>query len=339
MKSYDVIIIGAGVAGLECAKNLANSGLTILIIERNKQISRKICAEGIVPGDLHYIPKEFLNFDFQKATVFYKDKKIVFPDDGGVISSINREKLLGYQIGNLKKFANITFSFGSAVSAVVSGNLLKLNSGETVHFKFLVGADGSNSAIRRFLGLPIKKTGMAIQYIIPRKFDNFEIYLDDHLFGTGYAWIFPNKDYTSVGCGSDLRFIKPALLKSNFDIWLKDNKIDVVDAKFEGALINYDYRGYKFGNIFLAGDAAGVTSGLLGKGINSAFLSGEQVARDILNIQGENLIKKWVAIKRSQERLMIFLRSKFLRKIFFSLAMRMLSYKKARNILSKIINE
>jgi len=339
MNNYDVIIVGAGIAGLECAKNLANSGLTILIIERSKQISRKICAEGIVSNDLRYIPKKFINFDFRKAAVSYKNKKIIFPDDGGIISSIDREKLINWQVENIKKLSNVSFLFGSTVSAVFPNNSLKLYNGETFKFKFLLGADGSNSVVRKFLGLPIKKMEIAIQYIIPKSFNNFEIYLDDNLFGTGYSWIFPNNGYTSVGCGSDLRFIKPAVLKSNFDIWLKNNNIDITDAKFESALINYDYRGYRFGNIFLAGDAAGLTSGILGKGINSAFLSGEQVAKDILNIQGANLIKKWLVAKKSQERFMFFLRNKFLRRIFFSLAVEMLSHEKARNVLNKIINE
>jgi flavin-dependent dehydrogenase len=31
---YDVVIVGAGFAGLECAKNLVGSGLKVLILEK-----------------------------------------------------------------------------------------------------------------------------------------------------------------------------------------------------------------------------------------------------------------------------------------------------------------
>ncbi|MBU2539590.1 NAD(P)/FAD-dependent oxidoreductase [Patescibacteria group bacterium] len=339
MKNYDVIIVGSGIAGLECAKNLADSGLTILVIERKKQISRKICAEGVIINDLDYISKDLINFDFQKVKIHYKNKVVSFPNNGGIISTVNREKILNHRLESLKKFPNVSFLFGSSVSEIFSDNSLKLNSGEKLQFKFLVGADGSDSMVRRFLGLTIKKMEIAIQYIIPKRLDGFKVYLDAKLFGTGYLWIFPNVDYTSIGCGSDLRFIKPPMLKDNFDLWLKNNNFDMTGAKFEGALINYDYRGYKFGNIFLVGDASGLTSGILGKGINSAFLSGKQVAKDILSIsiRGSNLIEKWTTKKRNQEKYMFFLRSPFLKGLFFSTVIRLLSHKKFKNNLEKII--
>lgn len=337
MKNYDVIIVGANISGLECAKNLVGSNLSVLVVEKNKQTQRKVCAEGIITNDLDYIPKNLINFGFQKVEICYKNKTVIFPDDDGIISTINRGKLLNYQIGILRKFSNISFLFGSSVSEIFSDNSLKLNNGERFQFKFLVGADGSDSIVRKFLGLPIKKMEIAIQYIIPRRLDGFKVYLEDKLFGTGYLWIFPNTDYTSIGCGSDLRFIKPPMLRKNFDLWLKNNNFDMTGAKFEGALINYDYKGYKFGNIFLAGDAAGLTSGILGKGINSAFLSGKQAAKDILNIKEPNLIEKWMRKKRRQERHMFFLKSLFLRKLFFSTIIRLLLYKKFRNNLERII--
>ena len=339
MKKYDVVIVGAGIAGLECAKNLATSGLTVLIVEKSHQIQRKVCAEGIITNDLDYIPKDLINFDFQNVEVFYKDKNVIFPDKGGIISSVNREKLLHHQIDNLKKFSNIIFAFGSPVSEIFPDNSLKLKNGERFEFRFLIGADGSISIVRKFLGIPTKKLEIAIQYIIPKKLDGFKVYLDDNLFGTGYLWIFPNADYTSIGCGSDLNFIKPPVLKSNFDQWLKNNNFNMEGAKFEGALINYDYKGYRFGNIFLAGDAAGLTSGILGKGINSAFLSGKQIAKDILGINDTNLVKKWIGKKKKGEKYMFFLKNQFARKIFFSVAIRLLSYKKFMINLEKMIKD
>ncbi len=46
MKSYDVIIIGAGPAGLACAKILSDSDKEVLIIEKNKELGIKYAAEG-----------------------------------------------------------------------------------------------------------------------------------------------------------------------------------------------------------------------------------------------------------------------------------------------------
>lgn len=326
---YDVIIIGAGIAGLECAKNLAGSNLNVLVLERNKEISRKTCAEGITSHDLKYIPKSFINSDFQKIIIHYCKKKIVFPQKGGIISTINRESFLNYKVGNLKRINNIEILTGTPVSKIISNNLLKLSNGKNLSFKFLIAADGSNSIVRKYLNLPLKKFELAIQYIIPKTFKDFEVHLDNKLFGTGYLWIFPNKDYTSIGCGTDLKFMKSKILKDNFDLWLKEHNFDISNAKFEAALINYDYRGYRFDNIFLAGDAAGLSSGITGKGIYSASLSGKQIAMDIIGTsRGPNLIKTWLKKKKQQEKYMFFLKSPFLRRILFSLSMNHLFIKK-----------
>ena len=46
---FDVVIIGAGPAGLKCAEQLKNSNLSVLVIEKNKIIGPKVCAGGLTP--------------------------------------------------------------------------------------------------------------------------------------------------------------------------------------------------------------------------------------------------------------------------------------------------
>ena len=48
---------------------------------------------------------------------------------------------------------------------------------------------------------------------------------------------------------------------------------------------DYDYKGHRFKNKFLVGDAGGFASGLTGEGIYFAIKSGEDVAKQILNKQ------------------------------------------------------
>jgi len=47
MEKYDVVIVGAGPAGLACAKELSKGSKTILLIEKNKIIGPKVCAGGL----------------------------------------------------------------------------------------------------------------------------------------------------------------------------------------------------------------------------------------------------------------------------------------------------
>jgi len=342
---YDVIIVGAGIAGLECARYLLNnSDLKILVIEKEKDIGTKPCAGGVTPKDLEYIPKKYLNHNFQKIRLSYKNKLLEIPThyDCGVISTFNRKGFLEDKVKSLTRYDKITFCNKTRVKQILSNNALILSLGSKynkIKFKYLVGADGSLSAIRAYLGLGSKRLIVAHQYIIAQELKDFEIHIDDKDFGSGYAWIFPHKGYSSIGAGADIRSINPKLLKLNLDHWITELstklgfKLDKV--KFESAIINYDYRGYRFGNIFLAGDAAGLSSGISGKGIYAAHLSARQVARDIINdVEGaddagddnsQNRIIEWISKKKEQEKYAKFLKNRLVRKKFFSFVMQRLS--------------
>ncbi len=330
--AYDVVIVGAGPAGLECAKNLGGSNLDVLIVEKNKVPGEKVCAGGVTFNDLAYIPKEILNFPLNNLHLKYKKTNVILSSPEGLISSVDRVKLACYQIDYLKKFKNIQLLTGVRVTRIISNFLLELSPGRQIKFKFLVGADGSVSVVRRYLRLPANKLGITFQYTLhtlPKKLELFQVFLDDNLFGSGYLWIFPHQDYTLVGCGSDLKIINPKILKSNFKKWLRLHKFNISEAKLKSAFINYDYRGYKFDNIFLIGDSAGLASGITGKGIYPAFLSGTQAARDIIQEHhSQNLIKEWLEKKEKQEKYMYFLKNPALRKFFLSSGIKLLSNKK-----------
>src|SRR5436309_1039564 len=47
MDKYDVIIIGAGLAGLQCARLLASRGVKVLLVDRRRTIDRSIRTTGI----------------------------------------------------------------------------------------------------------------------------------------------------------------------------------------------------------------------------------------------------------------------------------------------------
>ena len=45
--NYDVTIIGAGLAGLQCARLLAATGLRVLLVDRKKSLDTSIHTTGI----------------------------------------------------------------------------------------------------------------------------------------------------------------------------------------------------------------------------------------------------------------------------------------------------
>src|SRR6478736_4034535 len=57
MRNHDVAIIGAGLAGLQCARLLARNGLSVLLVDRKNALDQKIHTTGI------FVRRTLLDFD------------------------------------------------------------------------------------------------------------------------------------------------------------------------------------------------------------------------------------------------------------------------------------
>jgi len=340
MELYDIIIIGAGPAGLNCAKALSECGKKILLLEKKEVIGPKVCAGGLTMPDLEYlkIPDDILGRKFDGVTVHSPLSKCDIGSEEYFICTIDRKTLGQWQLGKIDR-SKIEIRTGTTVAGIEKDSIV-LSDGERIGFKYLVGADGSNSLVRKYLGLKTESFGIGIQYVIPGwNCEKLEFFLDSNVFHAWYGWIFPHKDFVSVGCGANPKTFPLKQLRANFERWLKDMRIDVSKGRYEAHSINYDYRGYKFDNIFLAGDAAGLTSGLTGEGIYPALISGEEIAKSILDgnyVSRE--IEKLVSLKKTQEYILSLLeKSGPLRKVEFELAVLFIKNDYLRNKIKKFM--
>ncbi|MEJ2685188.1 MAG: NAD(P)/FAD-dependent oxidoreductase [Candidatus Sulfobium sp.] len=273
MESYDVVIVGAGPAGLRCAEVLGSTAFSVLLLDRKSAVGSKACAGGL------RLPDGYLTLPDSMTSTFERHHFIL---NGGKYSIhlrnplhiIDRPDLGRYQLDLIKRHGNITVETGAFVKHIDS-NCVVLNKERRIRFTYLVGADGSNSVVRRYLGLA-NKIYVGIQYIIPGTCDDLVWFFNPHLLGSGYGWVFPHKTFVSAGA-----------------------------AKLEGAPVNCLYRGVKFNNIFLTGDAAGLASACTGEGMVYALTSGDDVARHILdNTYSFEGIKKMIRYKKRQERIL-----------------------------------
>jgi len=137
--------------------------------------------------------------------------------------------------------------------------------------------------VRKYLGLATNRVGVGIHFQVPGHFDNMEWHLNDSLFRNGYGWVFPFKDMASVGIYGAKPYNNPRQMLTSLKRWADIQKIPVNGLKPKAGLINFDYRGWRFDNIMLIGDAAGLASGLTGEGMYPALVSGETAARLIIN--------------------------------------------------------
>lgn len=283
MKHYDVVIVGAGPAGLRSAEILSKTDKKILLLEKNNEIGPKVCAGGLTRKSFNLLklPADLVENSYD-SVVFNSPSVKTRLELGKIFGyTVSRKKLGAWQLEKLKN-TQVEIRTGTEVSNI-NQQEIELRNGEKISYNHLVGADGSNSIVRKFLGLPVKKIGVAFQYILPEKFSDVEFYFDSKLFSLWYAWIFPYKNSVSVGSGCMPARVSIVAARKNFEQWAKKNRLNLARGEFQAHPINCDYRGYKFGNIFLTGDAAGLASGFTGEGIYQALVSGEEVANVIID--------------------------------------------------------
>ena len=215
ISKFDVIIIGAGPAGLNCAYHLKNSGLNFIIIEKNKTIGPKVCAGGITQKDIDYLklPPGIIGKSFNEITYHAKYSYTTIKFDKPFIYTVDRKDLGSWQCNRLGKKAPLLLN--SKVEKI-NHNYIETTGGNKFYYKHLIGADGSNSLVRRYLKLDTKLMGIGLQYIMPAgTYDKFELHYNSKLFGSWYTWTFPHEKFVSIGTGGDPRKVPAKKMHQN----------------------------------------------------------------------------------------------------------------------------
>ena len=283
----EVLIVGAGPGGLACATMLAQHGVRVTVIERKAAIGPKVCAGGITwSGLINYVPRSLIDREFPTQHILTRRQHCLIAAANPIIATINRQHL-GSWMAEQARAAGATIHTSCQVlsldrnqASVLEGHTRRRN----FAFDHLVGADGSNSLVRRYLGLPSTKMGLGLNCMVSEEHPKMEWHLQTGYFGSGYGWIFPHTKVTSVGAYGNNSLISASLLKRRLLAWAKTRGISLAPETIRAGLINYDFRGIRFADqTWLIGDAAGLASGLTGEGIYPALVSGQTVARMIID--------------------------------------------------------
>lgn len=276
---YDVIIVGAGPAGLACALELADTKFQILIIDKRVVLGSKPCGGGICdkevavlydPKFAKIITKQKIELGDFKVQLTHKYKRITFERED--LALFWEKKIEGKK--NITLFKNTTLDKITPDSIITSRGEFK--------YKYLVGADGASSMVRRYLGLPFKYC-FGMLYKIWGTYNEFVGYYDIAKMKLGYIWEFPHKTYNNIGIYYDPDQLKAVDAKKYLHEYLTKKGYQYNEADFLAAPVNYLYKGYKFDNTFLIGDAGGFTSRMHGGGMNNGIISGQEVAKLIKN--------------------------------------------------------
>jgi flavin-dependent dehydrogenase len=335
METVEHLIVGAGPAGLRAGQVLADAGREVLVAEKHAQIGPKTCAGGLTPKAVSLLRGLGLPESAGLARVgqvaFAPGRPLTLDPDSTTIVTLFRGDLGRYQ-AEWARAAGADVRAGCPVRELDLAGKTAVVGGARMRWRHLVGADGSDSAVRRAIGLPWPRVYFAAEYNFHGvRLEPLRVECDSHL-GGGYFWVFPHDDYTSVGAVASKHVVRPAALRAYIDGRLERMRLPGHGEPFEGATLEVDFRGLHFaGGVHLAGDAAGVPSALTAEGIYSALLTGEEVARTIIDPAHRSpRVARWLRIKRRHDRFAAFLQRSSARAVALPVLHRLAAWHPAR---------
>jgi flavin-dependent dehydrogenase len=309
VESVEHLIIGAGPAGLRAAQVLAEAGCEVLVLEKRAEIGPKTCAGGLTLKAVRELEQLGLPPDLGLSSAghvaFAGGAPVVLDHELTAVRTIPRRELGRCQL-QWALAAGAEVCAGTPATDLNLGDRTVLAGGRRLRWRHLVGADGSDSSVRRKLRLPAPRAYFAAEYNVPGvSQEPLRVECDPAALANGYFWVFPHRKYVSVGAVAPKRLVAPSLLRRYLDRRMAALELDRAGIGFEGATLEVEYRGFHFpGDVHLVGDAAGTPSPLTAEGIYAAVVTGEEVARRILDPAA--LMPKtsaWLAAKRRHTRL------------------------------------
>lgn len=287
---YDVIIVGSGPAGTVATHTLCKSGMSVAVIERlgndHFDIYHKICGGAVNRTILKDISLE--NEDIRNRV---NSISIQFPD-----GKLMRMRCKGYILDRpafLKRVreecetSGVSMIHGS-VKDVICNDMcsVRMASGETITCRYLIGADGAFSIVRKkIFGTEPKDRIPATTYMLEdEKPNGLEFECVSDLCG-GYRWRFPCGEHTCMG---SLAPIENIPCSSSGVRFIPTGGLDHIVK----------------GNVMLIGDAAAMAGPTSYGGLRTAMISGKKAAEAIMRGNPEHLETWWKGSVYADERFM-----------------------------------
>lgn len=289
MKSYDVVIIGAGLAGLQCARLLARQGAKILLVDRKTDLTKGVHTTGI------FVRKTLEDFDFPDGCLGKSIRNVTLYSPKLKAISLESEKeefrvgkmgliydeFLHEAVADGVQFARATAYRG--VETANGGTIVKLEKRSetfTVKTKVLIGADGANSRVAKDLQLDENREFIVgYEEVFHTENTNREprlhCFLDAELAPGYLAWIADDGEEIHIGVGGYAADFNPREALKLF----KEKTQKVYDLK-TARLIETRGGRIPVGGVLrkianehglLIGDAAGAVSPLTAGGLDPAM--------------------------------------------------------------------
>jgi flavin-dependent dehydrogenase len=284
--TYDVTIIGAGLAGLQCARLLARQGVDVLLVDRKNALDQKIHTTGIfvrrtlVDFDL---PDDCLGPPIKHVTLYspaHRSLELVSRHDEfriGRMGQLYQRYLQQCLLSGAHWLPQTSYLSHSAANGKLTVRLSSGSATRSITTRYLIGADGARSRVAGDLKLELNREWIVgVESVFhgavldgpPRLL----CFLEPKLAPGYIAWIAHDGEETHVGVGGYPSLFDPLPALQDFRERVA-GIIDLRQAKQIEARAGLIPVGGVLRNIanstgLLIGDAAGAVSPLTAGGLD-----------------------------------------------------------------------
>jgi len=311
----DVVIVGAGPAGLACSIAAAREGLHVEVVDAATPPIDKACGEGLFPGSIESLAALGFDLDHEqtesavlRGVRFIGDSvpsldfitvQAAFPANPG--RGIRRTALHSLLLDRASSLG-VRFHWKNPIRSIATNKktaVIHTNT-QTLRARYLIGADGHQSRVARLAGLTAgtvrsRRIGLRQHYAIAPWSRFVEIYWSNH----GQAYVTPVSD--SEIC---VAFVARKKLGSPHQALRHFPALErhLVRAKPSGPprsaiTLGRSLHRVACGNIALIGDASGSVDAITGEGLALGF---RQAAALAPALQANNLAAYQQAHRRIQ---------------------------------------
>ncbi len=299
MRNYDVAVVGAGLAGLQCARMLGQRGIGVLLVDRKKELAASVHTTGI------FVRRTLEDFDLPEHLLGVPVRHVVLysPARRALHLESSHDEFRVGRMGPLyaQFLAN---ALRSGVAWAPATRLLSLepvgesthvhlargSNSEVVSARYIVGADGARSRVARDLDLDENREWIVgveevLKGVPLNGPPSFQCFLDPNLAPGYLAWAVNDGEEAHIGVGGYASQFEPLraleAFKESLD-GLVDLKSSMVVEKRSGLIpVGGVLRRIANERGLLTGDAAGAVSPLTAGGLDPALRLSSLAARVI----------------------------------------------------------